>query len=274
MVPTTEQSFAQSDRRGTALRMSREDHTHGTPADPVASILGSLLGTGHQVLVTDNGNDTVTLSFANPTRLGSAANLTAGNYTEVEATGMLRFEGDATVFDDLPPVAITSLKPSGAGADPTRATFVGNISAYTFDINDVAEGSTEITHKYEEGTDLEIHIHWVTNGTEGTAALVNHEVEWVVANIDTGFTYAYGSSTVDTSGDITIPANTTDRSPHIADVGTIDGSALKIGAYIMFRYRRIALSGAGADPAADPFILAIGFHAKQDTVGSRQEYAK
>lgn len=194
----------------------------------------------------------------------------SGNYTYFESDGTLVHAGDSTTFDDLPPVPITAAR-LGATA-PTLATFVGNIQQYTFDnTNDYVIGATEITHKYKEGTDLDIHVHWATNGTDGTDRTVKWQVEYQVANIDTSFTYAYSGSTT-VSGEVTIPASTADRSTHILDAGTIDGTNLKIGAYIVWRFERIASSGT--EPTADPFALAVGFHMNQDTTGSRQEYTK
>ena len=175
-----------------------------------------------------------------------------------------------TVYDDLPPFSISSFKPTGAGHDPTLATFIGNIEQFTFDINDFVSGATEITHKYKEGTNISIHVHWATNGSEVGDTYVNWEVEWDIANSSSAFT----GTSIPSTGDTIIAGGTTDRTHYTTSVGTITGTNVNIGAYIVFRVRRIALTGAGADPAADPFLLAVGFHVQQDTIGSRQLYIK
>lgn len=179
---------------------------------------------------------------------------------------------DETVWDDLPPVPLITSK-VGANS-PTPTTFVGNIQQYTFDAtNDEVFGATEITHQYKEGTDIEVHVHWATNGLEVGSAAVKWELEYTTADGDGSapFAYAFAGSTV-ISAETTIPANTPDRSHIITTLGTITGVAAKIGAYICWRFRRIASTGTA--PAADPFGLAIGFHVEQDTLGSRQTYVK
>jgi hypothetical protein len=206
-------------------------------------------------------------SLLSPAKFGNVA---GGNYSYFEADGTLVSAGNATTFDDLPPVPIIAAR-LGATA-PTLATFIGNIQQYTFDnTNDFVIGASEITHQYTEGTDLDIHVHWATNGSDGTDRTVKWQVEYSVANIDTSFTYNYSSSTT-VSLETIIPADTTSKSSFISDLGTISGTNLKIGAYIVFRFERIASSGT--EPSNDPFALAVGFHMNQNTIGSRQEYVK
>ena len=77
-----------------------------------------------------------------------------------------------------------------------------------------------------------------------------------------------------TTGDVLIQGNTTDRTHYISSIGTIPGSHINIGAYIVFRIKRIAITGGGSDPSSDPFIIAVGFHAQQNTIGSRGIYTK
>ena len=175
-----------------------------------------------------------------------------------------------TVYDDLPPYPIIGFKPTGAGTDPALTTFSGNIKQYAFAINDIVDtGTSEVTHKYKEGTNISIHIHWATNGSEGADTQVNFQVEYVIANGSTVF-----SGTTVTTGDITISSGTADRTHYISSAGAITGTNIEIGAYILFAVSRIARVGGTADPAADPFIIAVGFHVQQDTIGSRQLYIK
>jgi len=195
------------------------------------------------------------------------------NYATFEDDGTLVFAGDATTYDDLPPTPITAAK-LGATA-PTLATFVGNIQQYTFDAsNDYVIGATELTHKYTEGTDLDIHVHWATNGTDGTDRGVKLQLEYVVSNAKgvAPFDELFPGSSTNVSAETTIPASTGDRAKIISDLGVLSDADLKIGAYICWRFERI--TAVGTAPSNDPFVLAVGFHMNQDTTGSREEYAK
>jgi len=187
------------------------------------------------------------------------------NYSTFEDDGTYIMYGNATIFDDLPPTPIL-ISRLGTTA-PTLATFIGNVEQYTFGVSDYVEGATELTHKYKEGSDIDIHIHWATNGLEGVDKAVKWQLEYTIANLDAAFGAA---STV--SAEETILANTADRTHYLTDIGTITGTSVTIGAYIVWRLTRIAASGTA--PAANPFGTAVGFHVEMDTIGSRTEDAK
>jgi len=169
-------------------------------------------------------------------------------------------------YDDLPPSPIIGAR-LGATA-PTLATFVGGVEQYTFDAtNDYVIGATEILHAYKEGTDISAHIHWATNGVDGTDRGVRWSLEYTISNLDTTAPFAYAfPATVTLTADTLIPASTADRSHILTSLGTITGTAIKVGAYICWKLSRIA--SATAAPTADPFGLAVGFHVQQNTLGS------
>ncbi len=191
------------------------------------------------------------------------------NYTNVGGTGDFSFGGDATVWDDLPPTPITAAK-LGSSA-PTLATFKTDIEQYTFDAtNDYVIGATEITHKWKEGTIIVPHIHFATNGSEGTAKGIQWQLKWAVGDVTEAF-----SAQVTSVVDVTIDANTPDRTHYLSNLNTtLDGTNLKIGAYICWRFERIATAHGNGEPASDPFGIAVGFHAEMDMVGSRTIGAK
>lgn len=176
---------------------------------------------------------------------------------------------DETVWDDLAPSPIIAAK-LGATA-PTLATFVTDVEQYTFDAtNDYVIGATEITHKWKEGTTIYPHIHWANNGTNATDRGVKWQLKYTVG--DAMETFSAQTTTV---VDVTIPLATADRTHMINDFATpIDGTNLKIGAYICWRLERIATAHANGAPANDPFALALGFHVEMDTIGSRTKTAK
>ena len=82
------------------------------------------------------------------------------------------------------------------------------------------------------------------------------------------------AAAVVTSGDYTITGGTADRTHLFIQVGTIVGTNLLIQAALKMRFRRIALVGGGNAPSNDPFVLMVGVHIEEDTVGSRAETTK
>jgi len=176
-------------------------------------------------------------------------------------------------YDDLPPIPLINQARAVANR-PTQTAFVGNAEALTFAVNDEIHGSQELIHRYKEGTDIYPHVHWVSNGSEGSDKTVNWELEYTIANADAIAPYTSAFPATGTiTGETTIPSGTADRSHILTPLdSTISGTGIVIGAYIVFRFRRIASSGT--EPAADPFGLAIGFHVAQNTLGSRQLGAK
>lgn len=198
------------------------------------------------------------------------------NYTEFENNGTVHFVGAATVYDDLPPIPMINLRFGGAN-NPSLATLVGNIFAMRFAVGDYLYGNYEIVHEYKEGTNLDVHVHWVTNGTHTNDRYVKWEIEWTIANLNYEMTSAatsdqiFSSSTV-ASFEQVILANTPDRTHIYTDISDIIVPATKIGAYILYRIRRIAATGTA--PTSDPFGLALGIHIEKDTCGSRTEITK
>ena len=192
----------------------------------------------------------------------------ASNYSEFEQDGTLEFNGTATVFDDVF-IPFDSAKVPAVN-NPTWASFVGNLNAYTFNTDDYLEVTGEIPHGYKAGSDLEFHIHWATNGLEGTARAVKWEIEYSIADVDIldGIGDAFPVPTVE-SLDIVIPLNTPDISHMYSAITTDTAGTYAFGALVKARVRRKANTHANNEPAADPFGLQLGIHYEMDTVGSR-----
>lgn len=169
-------------------------------------------------------------------------------------------------YDDLPPV---SLLTSRVGAKvPTLETFKGGTHQYIFDdTSDEVYACTEVTHRYKEGSDLEIHVHWATNGTEEIEKSVKWQLEYTISNGNGAF-----GDTAIIDKEVIIPANTADRTHLITALGTIPGEDITIGTYIVWTFKRVESSGIA--PALNPFAMAIGSHSLMDTLGSTTMYAK
>lgn len=240
-----------------------------TPTAPDISTIIEL--TSHEdKLLMSNGITWYSFS-SNYWKTGVFGNVTDSNYAEFENTGFLKFYGDGGSYNDIPPNPIIKSKVGGGGV-PTLTSFVGNIEQYTFAVDDYVYDNFEMSHQYEEGTDLELHVHWATNGTETVDKYVKYEYEYTIANAGATPTFDEFSTAIQISKESIIPAYTASRAHYITSVGVISGTGIKIGAVIAYRLKRIASSGTA--PSNSPFVLQAGCHIKQNTLGSRTRYTK
>lgn len=194
-----------------------------------------------------------------------------GNYAEFEQDGTLVFKGDATVVNDLQ-FSISSGKVGAANA-PAWAAFVGNLFEYTFAVNDYMDlGAQEIPHSYKSGTDIFLHVHWASNGSNVDNRFVKWEIEYAIAGGE-GITLGdvFTGTTV-ASNESVIPANTLSKTNMFTQIAVISGTNIVFGAMLKLRLKRIAATGSA--PSSNPFALQVGAHFYSDTIGSRQVASK
>ena len=172
-----------------------------------------------------------------------------------------------TVYDDIyMPLAGAKVPASNA---PTWATFDTNLNSYTFSLNDYVDLATaEILHRYKEGTNIDIHVHFITNGAnDGTERKVKYQVF-----------YSWGDegevmpAEANANAEETIVASEADKTHHYLDIAAVTGTNYKIGSLLKVRLKRIA--GTGTEPANDPFVEMVGVHYQVNTMGSRQKLVK
>jgi len=212
-----------------------------------------------------NSSGRVDIAPASGTRIGDPN----ADFTEIEIDGTVEFNGAATVWNDIY-FPMSSGKIGGVN-QPTWAAFQGNTMEYAFAINDYIHlPSGEIAHSYKQGTDIELHVHIVLDGSDVGDTDVNYEVEYTIGDMNE----VMSAAALATSGDYTILGGTADRTHLFIQVGTIAGAGFLIGAALKMRFRRIPLVGGGNAPTSDPFVLMVGAHIEEDTVGSRTEIDK
>jgi len=159
---------------------------------------------------------------------------------------------------DFPIIARTAVT-----NNPTPATFIGNITAPQWAVNDysICEGQ-ELIHGWQEGTDIHFHCHMFTNGLETIDKFVKWEVEYTWAT----FGGVLASAVVAQSLDIMIPANTPDKTHIICSITTFTPDA-RIGAQVFARLKRV--TAVDVAPTADPWCTMLQMHIKCNTVGSK-----
>lgn len=162
---------------------------------------------------------------------------------------------------------------------PTLSTVLGNLTMPQWAVNDLNVCEIqEITHEWEEGTNIYWHIHIVTAVQDATDRYVNWEIEFNYANIyipsmggayDSSMSWQ-GANTTVTSGNSIIPANTPIHTNIIIPINTWAYTAGKIGGHVKARLRRIAVTGGVAEPSVAPFCEMLQMHILCDTMGSRK----
>jgi len=176
-------------------------------------------------------------------------------------------ELQTSVYEDLfMPLAGAKVPASNA---PTWAAFSANLNSYTFALNDYVDlATTEVLHAWEEGTDLDVHVHFITNGAnDATARKVQFQIFWSWGDMGEAM-----SAEATATGEADIVAFEADRTHHYLDIAELAGAGYLIGSLLKVRIKRIACTGT--EPASDPFVEMIGVHYKRNTLGSRQEYVK
>ena len=204
-------------------------------------------------------------------RIGDSSAGAPTNYTEFEPDGTIKFNGDATVFNDIV-VPLSSARVPASNA-PNWESFIGNLNAYTYGLNDFQEFSTELAHSYKSGSTIQFHVHGAVNGTDGTERKIKVEIEYTIADVpaENGFGDVYPATTT-IDGELTIPASTTDLTAFSIDVGDDTTGNFVQGAIVKGRVRRIA--STGTEPASNPFFTEVGIHIESDTIGTRTATSK
>lgn len=199
----------------------------------------------------------------------------AGNESVFESGGTLRFDGDATVWDDMRVIPGSFDRPGVS--DPDLVAYApgggGNTYLWEFAKNDIASFTIQIPHSYKEGTDIYVHIHWTpgTRGNEENGATVGWKIDYSWANVNA----AFGAlATLDLSDACDGTDHKHQKTPDIV----ISGTGKTLSSMLMCNIKRTDTgtddTWAGTSSGQLPFLLEIDFHYEIDTVGSRERTSK
>ena len=190
------------------------------------------------------------------------------NTSVFEVDGTVKFEGDATVWNDLQ-FQISDAKVNPAHTAPNWETFTPNTSEYAFTVNDEVDTSAnEIPHWWKQGTTGNAHMHITTKAVPAQEQKAQFTVTFAYA--DTGEVWVEAPLTAE----LTIPISTTALTNFYLDLGDITLTNYLMGAQIRCRVKRVAKSAGGTEYVGDIFITQVGIHFEQDTIGSRTETSK
>lgn len=188
------------------------------------------------------------------------------NNTTVDSTGFLSLSGTGLYWRDIDfPIIVRT---TGTNI-PSLATLNGNITAPQWQVNDFNQcESQEFVHEWLEGSAVYFHIHLTTNGLDASNRFVRFEIEYGYVTPSSQWVF---SATMD-SGDLTIPANTPDKTMLILSIGNFTPTNVKIGGHCIARLKRIASTGTA--PTNNPWVPMLQMHIQCDTLGSRQIASK
>ena len=214
---------------------------------------------------------TSNLWISGSAKAGTAVLGTPSDNTTIEADGTIKFNGAATVFEDVKFDALTLLA-TGPGISINTAESSVDYTAAANNL-DYLMASPQLPHAYRSGSTIQPHIHftqaqnnipnfalqyrWQINGGTKTTAWTA-----IKCNIP-AFTY--------TSGSINQIAKTA--------AGVTPPVGYNISDIIQFRVIRDTSNALGLAYAADPYTATVGVisfdcHVELDGVGSRSEYTK
>lgn len=199
----------------------------------------------------------------------------SGNKTVTEPDGTVVCLGDSTTWLDVQ----FNMTPLATGVGhPTLSTWNTDFVEWRYAINDVSNGqSQEIPHSWKEGSTLSFHIHFSSgsgNYVSGDKVAFALHVSSADASVSAPFT-AFSAASVLTA-EIAFDSTVAPFS-HVLlafSAYTLPAGMTKIGAQMRVKLTRVAKSAGGTDPGTDPFVLQVGCHAENDTMGSRGVFTK
>ena len=183
-----------------------------------------------------------------------------------EADGTLKFNGAATVEDDI---NISLVPPQGGAAAPAIIAFNGDarLDCYAFSgtnpTPDEVHSSLEILHGYEEGSDISFHLHWYP--TDTTLGNVKWQLRYTWFNKSTVPGAAVTVAVVSATSGVAWQEQTTSFS--------ISGAGKTMGSRFVFSIFRDA-TDAQDTYAHRAAVTDMGVHYEKDTVGSRTTLTK
>jgi hypothetical protein len=231
-----------------------------------------LVAAGHLKLVKDNSKmmwgagDDASIAY-DGTDLNIKTDEVAPSDLKIECGANKTLELQNVVYEDW----YFEIAPKTVGAGkPTLTSFSGNINQWTMGVNDVSElRPVEFAHRWKEATQIEIHVHWGTNGLDGTNRGVKWEIDYTWANgLGLGTMEAFAAATT-VSAETQIPANTPDKTNMYTSVVSFTPTGGVIGATLLMSLKRIA-SITDPTPSSEPWVFMVGVHYQANTMGSRQ----
>lgn len=233
--------------------------------DPGDGGYTNYVGGGYAAPLPVDTSDFVTKSTAQ-TITGTKKFGTDTDNSTFEADGTLKFNGSATVVDDI---NMTLVPPAGGGAAPAIIAFNGDarLDCYAFSgtgpTPDEIHSSLEVLHGYKEGSDITMHLHWFPINT--TVA----NVKWQLR-----YTWFNPGSVPGAATTVTVVSATSGVAwQEQVSAFTISGAGKLMGSRFVYTLFRDAVD-AQDTYAFNAAVTDMGIHYEKDTIGSRTTLTK
>jgi len=201
------------------------------------------------------------------------------NDVDISSVGIY-LEGTATMWDDLR-ISSNAFK-LGTSNDPGFSVFKTNGSGsqgvflYWFDPASEEEiyFVAQMPHTWDEGTNIEPHVHWVP---ADTAAGAGTDVCWGLEYTWQNINGTFGNTTIIYADEQTNGATETltDGKHYITEFSAIDATGKTMSSMLICRLFRDADSVGGTDDYDDDAgLLEVDFHYQVNSLGSKEELVK
>lgn len=206
----------------------------------------------------------------------NAQEVKINNNMIVESDGTVRYENNATVFDDI--MVFPDATGKNGAKSPTMSQYkndgASSQGVYLWMFSQTEEQEVfftiQLPHGYKTGTSLYPHVHWTTASGTPSGTDVVWSLEYTIIAIGGTFSNTTTINATNVIGSITLSGT----SQHIiSSFPAISGTGLSISTVIIGRlYRNV---GHASDTFANPVgLLGFDIHFEKDTDGSRTEYTK
>lgn len=175
------------------------------------------------------------------------------------------------VWDDVT-VPVSAVRLAGASPADEVSYKSGMILSFDNSVDEYIYFVIQLPHRYKEGTDIKLHIHWTIPVSGAGAGIEN--VKWDA-------TYSASSPTTDDSeswptastGTATEDVQNVNLDTHIfTDIVTMTGTNYKISETIICSLKRD--TSVANNYANEAYLVSVDAHFEVNTMGSRQELGK
>jgi hypothetical protein len=191
-----------------------------------------------------------------------------GRFRELSLYGETPVTYEDPVWEDL---KITSSQLTPRPSSPTYVYFKNLSRIPEFNIGHELGFQTQMPHKYKEGSEIRLHLHWTphTRGVAENGKTVNWRIDLSIANINDVFPSG-------TTYDLTATCDGVDDKHQYQQASTVISiPTLTISHIIIGKIYRIAGDTWITNTTGNrPALLEIDFHYQIDTPGSKDEMVK
>jgi hypothetical protein len=159
---------------------------------------------------------------------------------------------------------IAGVKDTGANVPVVTQYGTTGIWLPLFDVGDVLPFSLQLPHKYWEGTNALVHVHFICDATDA-AKKVKWQLTYQWVNVFGSFNAAASSSEV-------IDGYPVADKHELYSFPALNGAGTGLSSGIVGNLTRVTNGGPGY--AGNVFFLFLDAHIQQDAPGSRQEIVK